>query len=143
MRGLALMCVIWAASLLGFDAAGYWTSGWIAAGLMAAITVVFAVGECLHGTIHLPLAVDLASPHAVGRYLAFSSQSWQIGWIVGPAGGGFILQHAPYALWPVAAALQLGAAGWALGLERALPRRAWRTPHAEPAAAGLVAGPPG
>jgi MFS family permease len=143
MRGLALMCLVWAASLLGFDVVGYWTSGWVAAGLMAAITVVFAIGECLHGTIHLPLAADLASPRSVGRYLAFSSQSWQIGWIIGPAGGGFILQHAPYALWPVAAALQLVAGGWALGLERALPRRVLRTPHVEPVAAGLVAGPPG
>lgn len=143
MRGLALMSAVWAASLLGFDAAGYWTSGWTAAGLLAAITVVFAVGECLHGTIHLPLAADLASPRAVGRYLAFSSQSWQIGWIVGPAGGGFLLQHAPFALWPVAAALQLVAGAWALGLERALPRGVLRTPHVEPAAAGLVAGPPG
>jgi MFS family permease len=143
MRGLALMSVIWAGSLLGFDAAGYWTSGWTAAVVLAAITVVFGIGECLHGTIHLPLATDLASPRAVGRYLAFSSQSWQIGWIIGPAGGGFILQHAPYALWPIAAALQLVAGGWALGLERALPRGALRTPHAEPAVAGVVAGPPG
>jgi len=142
MRGLALMCVVWAASLLGFDAAGYWTSGWTAAALLAVVTVVFAVGECLHGTIHLPLAADLATPRAVGRYLAFSSLSWQVGWIIGPAGGGFILQHAPYALWPVAAALQLVAAAWALGLEGALPRRALRTPRVEPAA-GLVAGPPG
>ena len=142
MRGLALMSVVWAGSLLGFDAAGYWTSGWTAAGLLAVITVVFAVGECLHGTIHLPLASDLASPRALGRYLAFSSQSWQIGWIIGPAGGGFLLQHAPYALWPVAAALQLAAAGWALGLERSLPRGVLRTPHVEPVA-GLVAGPPG
>jgi MFS family permease len=142
MRGLALMSAVWAASLLGFDAAGYWTSGWTAAGLLAAITVVFAVGECLHGTIHLPLAADLASPRAVGRYLAFSSQSWQIGWIIGPAGGGFILQHAPYALWPVAAGLQLVAGAWALGLERALPRGVRRTPRVEPVP-GLVAGPPG
>src|SRR5439155_3624733 len=142
MRGLALMSVVWAASLLGFDAAGYWTSGWFAAGLLAAITVVFAVGECLHGTIHLPLAADLASPRIVGRYLAFSSQSWQIGWIIGPAGGGFILQHSPYALWPAAAGLQLVAGAWALGLERALPRGVRRTPHVEPIP-GLVAGPPG
>ena len=142
MRGLALMSVVWAASLLGFDAAGYWTSGWVAAGLIAAITVVFAAGECLHGTIHLPLAADLASPRVVGRYLAFSSQSWQIGWIVGPAGGGFILQHAPYALWPVAAGLQLAAGGWALGLERALPSGVRRTPRIEPVV-GLAAGPPG
>ncbi|TMK69843.1 MAG: MFS transporter [Actinobacteria bacterium] len=142
MRGLALMCGVWAVSLLGFDAVGYWTSRWTAAVLLAAITIVFAVGECLHGTIHLPLATDLATPRAVGRYLAFSSQSWQIGWIIGPAGGGFVLQHAPFALWPVAAALQLVAGGWALGLERVLPGGALRTPHVEPATS-LVAGPPG
>jgi predicted MFS family arabinose efflux permease len=142
MRGLALMCLIWAASLLGFGAVGYWSSGWVAAALFAAITVPFAVGECLHGTIHLPLATDLARPRVVGRYLAFSSQSWQVGWIIGPAGGGFVLQHAPFALWPLAAALQLVAGAWALGLERALPRRARRTPRLEPAA-GVVAGPPG
>ena len=142
MRALALMCTVWAASLLGFGAAGYWTSGWVAAALFAAITVVFAVGECLHGTIHLPLATDLAPPRVIGRYLAFSSQSWQIGWIIGPAGGGFILQHAPYALWPIAAFLQLVAGGWALALERVLPRRVLRTPRLEPAA-GVIAGPPG
>jgi MFS family permease len=143
MRGLALMCLIWAGSLLGFGAAGYWTSGWIAAGLLSAITAVFAVGECLHGTIQAPLAVDLAPPRVLGRYLAFSSQSWQVGWIIGPAGGGFILQHAPYALWPIAAGLQLAAGAWALGLERTLPRSVLRTPHVEPAAAGMAAGPPG
>ena len=142
MRSLALMSLAFAAAMLGFDAAGYWTSGWIAAGLMAAITVVFAAGECLHGTIHVPLSADLAPPRVVGRYLAFASQSWQIGWIIGPAGGGFILQHAPYALFPVAAALQLIAAGWAIGLERALPQTARRTPRVE-AVPGFAAGPPG
>jgi MFS family permease len=142
MRSLALMSLAFAAALLGFDAAGYWTSGWVAAGLMAAITVVFAAGECLHGTIHVPLSADLAPPRVVGRYLAFASQSWQIGWIIGPAGGGFILQHAPFALFPVAAALQVAAAGWATALERILPREARRTPHVE-AVPGLAAGPPG
>ena len=142
MRGLAVMSAAWAASLLGFDAAGYWASGWVAAGLLASFTVVFAAGECLHGTIHLPLAADLASRRSVGRYLAFSSQSWQIGWIVGPAGGGFVLQHAPFALWPLAAMLQVAAAAWALGLERALPDRARRTPRMEPVP-GFAGGPPG
>ena len=90
MRSLALMSLAFGASLLGFDAAGYWTTGWIAAGLMAAITIVFAAGECLHGTIHVPLSADLAPPRVVGRYLAFASQSWQVGWIIGPAGGGSV-----------------------------------------------------
>ena len=65
--------------------------------------LVFAVGECLHGAIHAPLSVDLAPPQLVGRYLAASSISWQIGWIVGPAAGGFLLQHRPLLLWPIAA----------------------------------------
>jgi MFS family permease len=138
MRSFALMSVAFAASLFGFGAAGYWTAGWIAVGLMAAITVVFAVGECLHGTIHVPLSADLAPPRVVGRYLAFASQSWQLGWIVGPAGGGFILQHAPFALFPVAAGLQLVAAGWALGLERALPESLRRTPRRVDSAAGVA-----
>jgi len=142
MRALAVMCLVWAASLVGFDAAGRWTSGWTAAALIAAITVVFAAGECLHGVVHLPLATDLAPPRVVGRYLALSSQSWQVGWIIGPAGGGFVLQHAPFALWPIAAALQLVAGAWALGLERVLPRRVVRTPRLQPVP-GVIAGPPG
>jgi MFS family permease len=142
MRSLALMSAAFALSFLGFDAAGYWASGWTAAILMAGITVVFAAGECLHGTIHVPLSADLAQPRVAGRYLAFASASWQIGWIVGPAGGGFILQHAPYALFPVAAGLQMLAAVWALGLERFLPRTVRRTPRIEPVP-GFAAGPPG
>jgi MFS family permease len=105
--------------------------------------VLFAIGECLHGTIHAPLSADLAPPHLVGRYMAFSSQSWQIGWIVGPAIGGFILQHHPLALWPIVAGANLVGSGWALSLERTLPRRVRRTPaHVDPLP-GLAAGSSG
>jgi MFS family permease len=53
--------------------------------------------------------------------MAFASQSWQAGWILGPAIGGFALQHFPNALWVGCAAVNLGAAALALGLERSLP----------------------
>jgi MFS family permease len=66
--------------------------------------------------------------------MALGAQSWQVGWIIGPAIGGFVLQHAPNALWPAAAALNLIAAALALGLERYLPRAALRAPAAELAA---------
>src|SRR5204863_243682 len=82
-----LMGVLWAGVMLAVGAAGYWTGGLNAAMAMWAAGAVFALGECLHGTIHLALAADLAQPGLMGRYLAFSSQSWQIGWIVGPAVG--------------------------------------------------------
>jgi MFS family permease len=64
----------------------------------------------------------------VGRYMAFGSQSWQVGWIIGPAVGGFALQHAPNLLWPACAAINLVAAGAALALERHLPRNVVRAP---------------
>jgi MFS family permease len=138
MHGLALMGIVWAASLFAFDAIGYWTTATGAAVLMAVVAAVFALGECLHGTIHAPLAADLAPPAYVGRYMALSSQSWQIGWIVGPLGGGYLLQYHPYLLWLVCGALCLVGAAWALALEHRLPARVRTTPRAEVAVVAEV-----
>jgi MFS family permease len=133
MRGLALMGVLWAGSFLGVWAAGSWTRATAAFGILAAAMLVFAVGECLHGAIQAPLSVDLAPPALMGRYLAASSISWQIGWIVGPAAGGFLLQHRPLLLWPIAAGVNLACSTAALVLERQLPERVRRTPHEDAA----------
>jgi MFS family permease len=131
MRGLALMGALWAVSLAGVWAAGEWTRATIAFGILAGAMLVFALGECLHGAIHAPLSVDLAPPQLVGRYVAAASLSWQFGWIVGPAGGGFVLQHAPLALWPAAAALNVLCAIAALALEPRLPESVRVTPPPE------------
>jgi MFS family permease len=131
MRGFALMGTLWAATLLGIWAAGSWTRATAAFGILAAVMLVFAIGECLHGAIHAPLAVDLAPPQLVGRYTAAASASWQIGWIVGPAAGGFLLQHRPLLLWPIAAGVNLMCAAGALALEPRLPERVRRTPREE------------
>jgi MFS family permease len=135
MRGLALMGALWAVSLLAVWGAGTWTRATVAFAILAAAMVVFAVGECLHGAIHTPLSVDLAPPQLVGRYVAAASLSWQVGWIVGPAGGGFLLQHAPLVLWPLAAGVNIAGAAAALVLERRLPESVRITPT-EPLAAG-------
>ena len=139
MRGLALMGVLWASSFLAVWAAGSWTRVTAAFAILAVAMIVFAVGECLHGAIQAPLSVDLAPPQLVGRYLAASSISWQIGWIVGPAVGGVLLQHRPLLLWPLAAGANLVFAALALRLERDLPDGVRRTPHAE---RGVVAAAP-
>ncbi len=133
MRGLALMGILWAASMLAVGAAGAWTHATAAFAILAVAMVVFAVGECLHGAIQAPLSVDLAPPRLVGRYLAASSISWQIGWIVGPAVGGFLLQHRPLLLWPLAAGANVVFAAAAMRLERDLPDGLRRTPHSEAA----------
>jgi MFS family permease len=132
MRGFALMGTLWAATLLAVWAAGSWTSATAAFAILAGVMLVFAVGECLHGAIHTPLSVDLAPPQLVGRYTAAASISWQMGWIVGPAAGGFLLQHRPLLLWPIAAGVNLAAAAGALALEPYLPERVRRTPRGEP-----------
>jgi MFS family permease len=131
MRGLALMGLLWATSFLAVWAAGSWARATAAFGILAGAMLVFAVGECLHGAIQAPLSVDLAPPQLVGRYLAASSISWQIGWIIGPAAGGFILQHRPLLLWPIAAGVNLACAAAALRLERRLPERVRLTPPGE------------
>ena len=128
MRGLALMGALWAVSLMAVWAAGTWARATAAFAILAAATVVFALGECLHGVIHAPLSVDLAPSQLVGRYVAAASLSWQVGWIVGPAGGGFVLQHAPLLLWPAAAGLNLLCSAWALALEPRLPAAVRITP---------------
>jgi len=91
---------------------------------------IFALGECLHGTVQGPLVSDLAPRRLLGRYMAMSSSSWQVGFIIGPAVGGFILQAQPFALWPVAASVCVVGAVWALALERRLPEGVRRTPVA-------------
>jgi len=129
MHALAAMGVLWAAALLAIGVAGAWLDTTQAFALMAVAVGVFAIGECLHGIVHGPLTADLAPAALVGRYMALGTQSWQIGWIIGPALGGFALEHAPHALWPVAAAVNLAASGAALALARHLPRAARRAPR--------------
>jgi hypothetical protein len=59
MRGLALMGVIWAATFLTDLVGGTWFTGTQAALIFAVAVTGFALGECLHGAIYAPLAVDL------------------------------------------------------------------------------------
>ena len=139
MRGLALMGMLWAVTCLAVWGAGTWTRATVAFGILMGAALVFAVGECLHGAIQAPLSVDLAPPQLVGRYLAASSISWQIGWIVGPAAGGFLLQHRPLLLWPLAAGANVLCAAAALALERRLPERVRTTPHGEPVPVAIPA----
>jgi MFS family permease len=131
MRGLALMGVIWAGTFLAVLAGGAWLTGTQAALLFGVAVGVFALGECLHGAIYAPLVADLADPPLLGRYMAVSSFSWQVGFLIGPAAGGFVLQHEPLALWPAAAGICLLASVHALALERRIPVHLHLTPHVD------------
>ncbi|MFL5980997.1 MAG: MFS transporter [Gaiellaceae bacterium] len=138
MRGLALMGLLWVGTFLAVAAAGNWLTGSQAAVVFCVAVAVFALGQCLHGAIYAPLVVDLARPRMLGRYMAVSSASWQIGWLIGPAAGGFALQHAPISLWLAVAAICGLASAYALALEKSIPRELRRTPHVD-----SLAGVPG
>jgi MFS family permease len=133
MAGLALVGVFWAAAWALVPVSGLWLAGAAAFALLALVGAIFAIGECFHGAVQAPLVADLAEPRLLGRYMALSALTWQVGFTVGPAVGGFVLSASPTALWLGAAVLCLATGVAALALEPALPVRARRTPIASPA----------
>lgn len=134
MPTLALLGLLWASAWMIVPLAGsasVETAMWL---LVAAMTV-FAVGQCLHGAVQAPLVADLAEPRLLGRYMALSALSWQVGFALGPALGGFGLALSPNGVWLGAAALCGLGGALALVVEGTLPARARRTPVPAPASA--------
>jgi len=142
MRALAIMPVMFAVSWLIVDAAGFWLTATAAFLVLLVAALILGVAECFHGPAHIALVADIGPPHLRGRYFAVHSLSWGLAGTVGPAVGGLILDRRPFALWPLAAAVCLVAAGLALVLDGRLPSRLRRVPHteAQPVEEGLAAG---
>jgi MFS family permease len=126
MPTLALLGALWAAAWVIVPMAG--ASPQAAVWLLTAAMIFFAVGQCLHGTVQAPLVADLAEPRLLGRYMALSALSWQVGFALGPAIGGIGLELSPNGVWLGAAALCALGGGIALVVEGTLPARARRTP---------------
>ena len=126
---LALMGIVSAAAWLLVPASGLWLSGTWAFVLLAAAVAVFALGQCLHGAVQPALVVDLADPRLIGRYMAISALSWQVGFTIGPAAGGVLLAASPAGLWLVMAAVLVLAGFATLALDRGLPNELRRAPR--------------
>ena len=129
MRALALAPLLWAVAWLVVEGGGIWLEGAVAAVAFAGAAIVYGLGECFHGPNYGPLVADLAPRGLEGRYWAVSSGSWELGYVLGPAVGGFVLATAPFALFPLAAAACLVAATVAVGLERAIRASSGSRPH--------------
>ena len=127
MPALALLGGLWAAAWVIVPLAGS-ASPAVAVWLLMTAMVVFALGQCLHGAVQAPLVADLAEPRLLGRYMALSALSWQVGFALGPAIGGVGLELSPTGVWLGAAALCALGGGLALLVEGTLPARARRTP---------------
>jgi MFS family permease len=128
MPALAAMTVLWAAAWIVVLLGGLWLEALAAAVVFGIAAVVFGFGECFQGPVQGALVADLAPPRLRGRYMAVSTISWDIGFILGPAIGGFVLEAEPLALWPLAAAVCLVAGAGAIALERTIPRELRLTP---------------
>lgn len=131
MPAVALFGLLWAGAWLLVPIAGSASSGALA--VLVVAMAVFALGQCLHGAVQAPLVADLAEPRLLGRYMALSALSWQIGFALGPAVGGLGLSVSPTGVWLGASALCAVGAGLALLVEGVLPARARRTPMPAPA----------
>ena len=133
MRMLALLGVLWAACWVGVSVVGGAFDGGLAVLLLTVVMAAFAIGECIHGAVQAPLVSDLADPRLLGRYMALSALSWQVGFALGPAVGGFLLQVSPLGTWLVWAALCALGAALSVVLERSIPAAIRRTPVVQPA----------
>ena len=143
---LALLGAVSAAAWLLVPASSLWLTGMAAFALLAVAVSIFALGECLHGAVQPTLVVDLADPRLIGRYMAVSALSWQVGFMVGPAVGGALLAASPTGLWIVMASVLLLTGLSTLALERHLPEGLRRVPEGvraqEPVALPVPAGEP-
>jgi predicted MFS family arabinose efflux permease len=128
MRALAAMTVLWAVSWLLVFVGGASLQATSAVAVFSFAALLFGLGECFQGPVQGALVADLAPPRLRGRYMAVSTNSWDLGFLLGPAIGGIILAVEPLALWPLAAAACLAAGAGALALERRLPRELRLTP---------------
>ncbi|MFE3874663.1 MDR family MFS transporter [Kitasatospora sp. NPDC059146] len=79
--------------------------------LFALSVVVWTVGEILHTPVMMGLVAELAPTHGRGRYQGVYGLSWSLASLLGPAGGGLLLQYAgPVVLWTVCGAIGTAAA---------------------------------
>jgi predicted MFS family arabinose efflux permease len=128
MPALALMTLLWAAAWMIVLVGGATLEAMAAASVFALAGLMFGLGECFQGPTQGALVADLAPPRLRGRYMGLSTISWEIGFVIGPAIGGFVLDREPLALWPLAAGTCLLAGVGALALERGIPPKLRLTP---------------
>lgn len=128
MRALALMGWLFACGWLLVLTSGATADAHSATVVLLAAMSVISVAECIYDSVQGPLTADLADSALIGRYMALSGFSWQLGFIVGPALGAALLGAAPAALWITAAAACIAGSAAALRLERRLPEQARLTP---------------
>ena len=128
MAVLATMPALFTVAWLVILAGGIWLDSTDAALVFLFAGILYGLGSCFQGPTQGALIADLAPPRLRGRYMALGAASWEVGFVLAPAVGGFVLAEEPLALWPIAACVCLLATVATLAVERALPAELRRTP---------------
>ncbi|GHG01729.1 MULTISPECIES: MFS transporter [Amycolatopsis] len=100
----------------------------------AVVALVWTVGEILQMPTGSAVAADRAPGSLRGRYAALYTGAWAAAALLGPLGGGWLLDSGgPASVWLACAVLgALAAAGFAFATGTKTPARGWRLSRAEP-----------
>jgi MFS family permease len=120
-HAFAAASVLFAIGLLAVLPATLIHSELAAAGLLATVAIVFAMGECVHVVVLGPLVADLAPAHLLGRYMSLYGLTFTVSLALGPAMGGLLLQTSPDAVWWGGALAAVLAGAVLLGLGHRIP----------------------
>lgn len=124
VRAIAASAWLASASFLLVVATALWLEGGQALALLLAMTIGFTLAETLHGATQSALVADLAPERLRGRYLSLLTNSYALGFSIGPALGALLLTQSDTAVW-IAACVVLALAALALhGLEGHVPAHA-------------------
>lgn len=96
-RGLALAMLFWAAAWAILAVAGMMKG--LAVPAIIVCQFVFAIGEMVWSPIMPAIVNQIAPDHLRGRYNSASTNTWQIGMIMGPASAGVLLGAGLWGLW--------------------------------------------
>lgn len=126
MVALSVMTTIFAGAFALIAGASLLPTTLVVGSFVVAATV-FAAGECVLGPAQGPLVVELAPVPLRGRYMALLTNSYAVGFAVGPPAAALVLGASPTGLWLGAGAVVLAAGAAGLALERRLPEGSRRT----------------
>jgi MFS family permease len=113
----AVASALFAVSLLAVLPATVIESELAATTLLVGVGIVFAIAECFHVVVLVPLVADMAPAHLLARYLSIFGLIFPISLALGPAIGGLLLETSPDAIWwgGALAAVMAGAVLFRLG----------------------------
>ncbi|MGK7890902.1 MAG: MFS transporter [Leptolyngbyaceae cyanobacterium] len=101
-----------------------WLTGRVPTHAIIPIAIAFgciAIAEVVHAPAAMSIVGELAPESARGIYFSLESQTWALGFLIGPAVGGWTLDHGPVwgsNLWLVLTASALVSTGLLIWLKR-------------------------